>query len=157
MRVRTTRLLSALAMLAFSMTVLSGAQAADQAAHDALKGINATLDKVHQVLARSGSAQEVADVLYEDDLTIIGEGETSLYPELASFMEPLQAFTRNPTCRLEVVDEIRHSGNLAVAWVAEHCDAHEGEAAEDYRIMFVFRNGAKGWRATMEMFGAGKF
>lgn len=157
MGVRKTRLLSALLTLAFGMAALPGAQAADQGAQDALKGINATFDKVHQILARSGSAKEIADVLYEDDLTITGEGEKSLYPDLASFMEPLQAYTRNPTCRLTVIDKIRHSGNLAVAWVAEHCDAHEGEAAEDYRIMYVFRNGAKGWRVTMEMFGAGKF
>lgn len=120
-------------------------------------GINATFAKVHELLARGAPATEIAEVLYEDDLTITGEGEKSLYPDLKSFVGPLQDYTRNPTCRLTVVDKIRHSGNLAVAWVAEHCEAHAGQKAEDYRIMYVFRNGAKGWRVTMEQFGAGKF
>lgn len=124
---------------------------------EVLAGINATLRKTEEILKRGGSAQEIAEVLYEPDLTIIGEGEKSLYPDLASFMEPLAAYVTNPTCTLTVVDKIRHSGDLAVAWVAEHCDAHEGNPAEDYRIIYVFRNGEKGWRSTMEMFGVGKF
>ncbi|MGE3599233.1 MAG: hypothetical protein AB7N70_27175 [Dehalococcoidia bacterium] len=126
-------------------------------AADVEAGINATFAKVHELLARGASGAEVAEVLYEDDLTITGEGEKGLYPDLKSFIEPLHAYTRNPTCRLKVVDKVRHSGDLAAAWVAEHCDAHEKDAAEDYRMIYVFRNGPKGWRVTMEMFAVGNF
>ena len=124
---------------------------------DAEAGVAATISKTNELVARGASAKEMADVLYEQDLTIIGEGEKSLYPNLKSFMKPLAGFLTNPTCRLEVVNKIRHSGNLAVAWVHEHCDAHAAEPVTDYRILYVFRKSSMGWRTTMEMFGVGTF
>jgi ketosteroid isomerase-like protein len=130
---------------------------AEEAPAGARAGVQATLTRVNELFAKGGSAQEVADVLYEDDLTVTGEGEKSLYPNLKSFMQPLAGYLTNPTCKLSLVDKIRHSGNLAVAWVHEHCDAHGAEKAEDYRIMYVFRKSSKGWRATMELFVSGTF
>ena len=126
-------------------------------ARDVTAEIEAVIRKGETIGARSGSAQEIADAFYEDDLTFTGEGEKGMYPNLASFMQPLQDYTRNPTCRMKVVDRVRHSGNIAVAWVAEHCDASGKEASADYRVIYVFRNGEKGWRVTMEMFTVGKF
>lgn len=153
----TSKWLRAVMVTMVTAGVVPLASAANAVPADAKSGIEATLDKTNELLAKGASAKEVADVMYEDDLTIIGEGEKALYPNLKSFMKPLEGYLTNPTCRLKVVDTIRHSGSLAVAWVQEHCDAHGSEAAEDYRIMYVFRKSAKGWRVTMEMFGAGKF
>jgi ketosteroid isomerase-like protein len=135
---------------------LSGA-VAEEVPADARVGVEATLNKVNDLFAKGGSAQQVADVLYEDDLTVTGEGEKGLYPNLESFMKPLAGYLTNPTCRLTLADKIRHSGNLAVAWVQEHCDHHGAEKAEDYRIMYVFRKSSKGWRTTMELFVSGTF
>lgn len=141
----------------FAMGSAPFASADDGEPADAKAGVEATISKTNALVAKGASAKEVADVLYDEDLTIIGEGEKSLYPNLKSFMKPLEGYLTNPTCRLQMVDKLRHSGNLAVAWVHEHCDAHGIEAAEDYRIIYVFRKSAKGWRATMEMFGVGIF
>jgi ketosteroid isomerase-like protein len=97
--------------------------------------------------------------MYERDLMIIGEGEKSLYKDLKSFMGPLASYAAEGTrCNLSVVDPIRASGNLAVAFIFEHCAAAKaGDKDEDGRILYVFRKGAKGWRVTMEMFGWGTF
>jgi hypothetical protein len=133
--------------------------AAEARPGDARLGIQATIDRTNALLKRGASAREIADVMYEDDVFITGEGETGAYRDLKSFMGPLAAYVADGSrCTLEVVDPIRHAGNLAVAFVFEHCAAAKpGEKDEDARILYVFRKGAKGWRATMESFTWGKF
>lgn len=136
------------------------AQAAGKTdADDARAGIQTTIDKSNALMKRNGSVKEFADIFYEDDLMIIGEGEKSLYRGLPSFMKRLEFYMQDQThCSLKIIDPIRHSGKLAVAFIQEHCDpAKPGEAEEDYRILYVFRNGAKGWRVTMELFTPGVF
>jgi hypothetical protein len=143
-------------MIAISPT----GKAAESAASDpARAGIERTLDKVNALLKQKASAQDIADALYEDDLMVTGEGEKSLYRDLKSFMEPLAHYLEGgERCALRLVDPIRHSGSLAVAFVFEHCAPEKaGEAGEDARIMYVFRNGTKGWRATMETWSWGTF
>jgi ketosteroid isomerase-like protein len=145
------------------IATILGAGAATAVPADAPKGrdvtaeLEAVIRKGEAIGARGGSAEEIADAFYEDDLTFTGEGEKGMYPNLKSFMKPLYDYTRNPTCRMKIVDRVRHSGNIAVAWVAEHCEASGKDPAADYRVIYVFRNGKKGWRVTMEMFTTGKF
>jgi ketosteroid isomerase-like protein len=157
MRFKSTGVMSliAVASMTASISILAAVNASKQ--DDVTLEIESVVRKGEAIGARGGSAQEIADGFYEDDLTFTGEGEKALYPDLKSFMKPLQDYTRNPTCRMKVVDRVRHSGELAVAWVAEHCDASGTELAADYRVIYVFRNGKKGWRVTMEMFTSGKF
>ena len=149
----TGLILAAVAALA----MIPSAKADSSVPDDGQAGVEATLAKVNALVARGGSAKEIADAFYEDDLTITGDGETGLYPDLKSFMKRLEIYSTNPTCRLNVVNKIRTSNTLAVAWVQEHCDAHGHESAEDYRILYVFRKSPKGWRTTMELFQKGTF
>ena len=123
--------------------------------------VKAELDQFFQnasaVIQNSGSAKALADVFYDDDLNIIGEEDKHLYPNLQSFMGPLQAYITNRACELKVVGTPRHSGNLAVAFVKEHCDQYKSEPPADYRVVYVLRKGFKGWRVTMEMWEHGVF
>jgi ketosteroid isomerase-like protein len=156
MRLCSSKRARALVGMMLGIGVLLPAVAAEVPT-DPKAGVEATLNKVNELFAKGGSAEEFADALYESDLTVTGEGEKALYPNLKSFMQPLAGYLTNPTCKLSLVNKVHSSGNLAVAWVQEHCDDHGTERAEDYRIIYVFHRGAKGWRATMEMFVAGKF
>jgi ketosteroid isomerase-like protein len=126
---------------------------------EARKGIQATIDKTNALLASTATAKEIANALYEDDLMIIGEGENSLYRGLGSFLPKLEAIVEGGShCTLDIVDPIRHSGDLAVAFIAEHCAAAKAAFKDaDARVLWVFRKGTKGWRVTMEMFGWGTF
>lgn len=146
-------ILSVAGILGMAMVV----QAADKDA--ARAGVQATVDKANALMKRNGSVKEFADLFYEDDLAIIGEGEKSLYRGLPSFMNRLAFYLQDQVhCSLTIVDPVRHSGDLAVAFIHEHCDpAKVGEPGEDYRILYVFRKGAKGWRVTMELFTPGVF
>ena len=59
---------------------------------------------------------------------------------------------------LTVLDPVRSSGNMAVAFIHEHEEpAKAGEKPDDYRILYVFRKGPKGCRVTMELFTSGTF
>jgi len=145
--------------VAASLVLGSVARASDHdSTAEARAGIQKTIDQVNSLLKRNASAQEIAAVLYEDDLMITGEGDV-YYSNLASFMGPLAEYVKDGSrCHETIVDPIRASGNLAVAFVLENCAAASaGDKEENYRIMFVFRNGPHGWRATMEHFSAGTF
>ena len=122
-------------------------------------GVQETLDRVNALLKKNASAQLIADAMYEDDLMITGEGEKGLYRDLKSFMGQLAEYVKDGArCDLKVVDPIRASGDLAVAFIFEHCAAAKaGEKDDDARILYVFRKGAHGYRVTMEMFGWGTY
>jgi ketosteroid isomerase-like protein len=135
------------------------ARAADPETPSVRAALQAKIDTVNAMLKRKAPGKEVAEVLYEEDLMIIGEGEKSLYRDLQSFQKPLADYVaQESTCTISIIDPIRHSGNLAAAFLLEHCPAAKaGEKDDDARMMYVFRKGAKGWRVTMEMFGWGAF
>lgn len=151
------RLFHATACATLLMSAASLAVAADPS--DARKGVQTTINKVNELLQHNASARMIADAMYEGDLMITGEGEKVFYRGLTSFMGPLAAYVAGGSrCKLEVIDPIRHSGNLAVAFVFEHCKAAKsGDKDDDARIMYVFRKGPKGYRATMELFTWGTF
>jgi ketosteroid isomerase-like protein len=110
-------------------------------------------------LHRNATAKEIADAMYEDDLMIVGEGEKALYRDLKSFMGPLAEYVASGSrCKLEIIDPIRSSGNLAAAFIFEHCNATSAtEKDENARILYVFRKGPNGYRVNMENFGWGTF
>jgi uncharacterized protein len=115
----------------------------------------ALFDRVGVVLNNGGSAKDVADVFWDDDLNVVGEKESRLYTNLQSWLAPFQGYLGNRACRLSIVGEPRISGDLAAVFVHEHCDAYDEHPAADFRMLCVLRKGPKGWRVTMEMFGEG--
>lgn len=120
-------------------------------------GIDKTLANVNRLLARGTNAREVADMLYADDLQIAIEGERPFWRNLPSFLPKLEEYVTQP-CTLAAIDPIRASGDLAVAFVSEHCPATKaGAEDENYRMLYVFRSTPRGWRVTMEMAIAGRF
>ena len=138
--------------LASGTAVAAGASAARA-------GIQATIDKTNTLQRRNAPARDIAAALFEDDLMITGEGELKGYSGLASFID---TFTRlssgDSNCDLTLIDSIRSSGNLAAAFLLQHCTAAKaGGKDEDSRVLFVFRNGKKGWRVTMGHWSGGKF
>jgi SnoaL-like domain len=124
---------------------------------DARAGIQLTMDTVDAMVTKGAPVKDIAAAFYDNDLMVVGEGEEHLYINLASFISRLEFFLKNGgKCSIKLVDPIRHSGNLAVAFAAEHCVAADAAAtASDARVLYVFRKGSKGWRVTMEMFGSG--
>jgi ketosteroid isomerase-like protein len=141
-----------------SLGAATATRAADQNGADAAC-VKATIDKTNALMKRNGSLKEFMDVFYEDDLLITGEGEKVFYRGLKSFEKPLAGYLANQTnVTLTVLDPVRSSGNMAVAFIHEHEEpAKAGESPDDYRILYVFRKGPKGCRVTMELFTSGTF
>ena len=150
-----TSLKSCVALAAGVMAMgMAGSACADAAA---TVGIQAKIAGLNDLIARKPTAKEFADYFYEDDLNLVVEGEKAMYPDLKSFMKPLEGYIQNPTCRFRLVGKVRQSGNLAAAWTEAHCEARGQDPGGNFRILYVFRHGAKGWRATMEIGGPGSF
>jgi len=146
-----------LAAIGLAVTATTLTVAADLS--QARAGIQSTIDKANALFHRSASADEVAAALFEDDLMVTGEGEKGSYRNLKSFMGQLAAHTAaGPRCTLAIIDPIRSSGELAVAFLSEHCTAEKAGDQEEYtRVMFAFRKGQNGWRVTMASFNFGKY
>lgn len=141
-----------------ALTLMAGsAAAADHA--DAATGIRATLARTNALQHRNAPAREIADALFEDDLMITGEGESRSYRDLASFMDTFAEHSAAAVqCDLALIEPIRSSGDLAAAFVSQHCPAAKaGDKDEDSRVLFVFRAGPKGWRVTMGNWSRGAF
>ena len=145
-------------ILSIALLLVTGSAAA-AAPNDARAGILATIEKTNALQKRNAPAREIAAALFEDDLMITGEGESRGYKSLASFID---TFTRlsagDANCDLRLIDPIRSSGDLAAAFLSQHCPATKVDAMdEDSRVLFVFRKSAKGWRVTMGHWSGGKF
>ena len=154
---KSIQILCAVLVLGTMSPLASAADAPGLAA--ARAGVQKTIDRVNALLKKNASAQVIADTMYEEDLMITGEGEKGLYRNLKSFMGPLAEYVKDGArCNLRVVDPIRASGDIAVAFIFEHCAAATtGEKDDDARILYVFRKGTHGYRVTMEMFGWGTY
>jgi ketosteroid isomerase-like protein len=141
-----------------ALTLAAGlAVSADR--NDVRDGIQATIDKTNALQKRNAPGREIAAALFEDDLMITGEGESKGYIGLSSFIDTFVRLSAGAAnCDLKLIDPIRRSGNLAAAFLSQHCAASKsGGEEEDSRVLFVFRKGAKGWRVTMGHWSGGKF
>jgi ketosteroid isomerase-like protein len=139
-----------------ALGVASTARAASE--HDAAAaGVRAMIAQTNALMKRNGSLKDFMNLFYEKDIMITGEGETVFYKDLRSFEKPLAGYLANQThCRLTIKSPIRSSGNIATAFLQEHCDpATSADKPEDYRILYVFRRNSKGWHVMMEMFTQG--
>lgn len=100
---------------------------------------------------RHASTAEVAHIFYNDDLVVTIQGDKT-YHGLQSFMRPLAGYLQGiERCHFKLMKPVQHSGEVAAAFVQERCDpAKPGDAAEDLRILYVFKHGPKGWRVSQE-------
>jgi hypothetical protein len=146
-----------LAFLTASFGLISAASGDQPMTPDIAAQLTVAMNKAVAIAHQPGQTKALAESFYEDDLTITGEGFDKFYPNLPSFMDTLAEVTKNPTCNLRLIGKPETSGRLAVSWFAEHCDTYKDMPAEDYRILYVWRKGQKGWRVTMESFSRGKF
>lgn len=149
---------SASALLAFLVVMCVGSRPAAAAHHEAAAvGVKALIGRTNAVMKNHGSLREFEETFFEEDLMLTGEGDKTFYRSLQEFEKPLAGYVADQTrCKLSVIDPVRSSGVIAAAFVQLHCDpAKAGDAPVESRILYVFRNGKKGWRAMMEMYSAG--
>jgi ketosteroid isomerase-like protein len=139
------------------LAVTAGSTLAGTRQQDAAMGVKALIEQTNALMKRHGSLKEFTELFFEDDLMIAGEGDKVFYKSLKAFEKPLAGYVADQTrCKLTVVDPVRASGTVAAAFVQMHCDpAKSDEQPVESRILYVFRKGAKGWRAMMEMYTAG--
>lgn len=143
-------------LLAIATAIPLGLAAhADSPAHPAVDsaqaGILAMFASARAAIHRHASTEEVAHIFYNDDLVVAIQGDRA-YHGLRSFMRPLAGYLQGvERCHFKLMEPVQHSGDIAAAFVQEHCDpAKPGDAAEDLRILYVLKHGPKGWRVSQE-------
>lgn len=143
--------------IALSACLAGSLCAADVPKGDVRSEIEAMMTSVDRLVKSRAPVHEIAEAFYDPELLITGEGEKGLYRSRTEFMKPLESFVANGgNCTLKIVDPVRHSGNLAAAFVSEHCKGTDAKSPDsDARILYVFKKGTSGWRVTMEMYGGG--
>lgn len=156
---QTARTHHGLTAFGIAIALAAGLSASANDRNDVRDGIQATIDKTNALQKRNAPGREIAAVLFEDDLMITGEGESKGYTGLASFMDTFVRLSAGAAnCDLKLIDPVRSSGNMAAAFLSQHCTASKaGEKEEDSRVLFVFRKGEKGWRVTMGHWSGGAF
>jgi len=121
--------------------------------------LKAVLRETEVALARGASAEEILDMLYHDDVFVVGEGverATRGRIDFASELEGLLEFWGGaPKCSYEMEGPILHSGSVAVTFVNFVC-AGEGQREDSvYRALYGWAETDLGWRIQLEMYGEG--
>jgi hypothetical protein len=110
--------------------------------------------------ARGADARAIGDLMYEEDVVVIGEGDHSATRGLTAFMPTLAAHLEEwggkPNVTFKLIDPILTEGNVASAFLdITLIPSIAGALTQHYRSMFGWRRSAKGWRVALEMYAAG--
>jgi hypothetical protein len=115
--------------------------------------LEAVFGETGRLLNGSGTAQEIANAFWDDDVRVLSADR--FYPDLESWLKDFQSETgREHSAQFSFVGEPQISEDLAAVFVHEHEELPE---PADFRMLCVLRKGPRGWRVIMEMWGPGTF
>jgi ketosteroid isomerase-like protein len=117
--------------------------------------VQAVLRAIEAALERGADANEITDLLYDEDVVVVGEGWPSakrgrlaMIPELAALMKE---WGSPPRLIFSLVEPVMHSSVIAITLVEVKVVA----SGERYRIVYGWKQTTRGWRAKLEMFQGG--
>ncbi len=148
-----------LAGLAGSLILASapaGAATAEEAHYAAARvGIQKTLDATVAAMKRGANVDEVADILFTDDVVIAVPG-TKAAPGvtihgLKAFKPTLAEWIKEDIVSWTIEEPMKVSGGLAVAYIIGKVGPNDkSEPNTSYRALWVFEKGPKGWKSSRE-------
>lgn len=128
--------------------------------------VQAALD-AFQAAVRSGkSAAQAAELLYTDDVIIVGEGGEPPSRGRPAAVAEMDAHWSSlgsdgvKRCNLVLSpDSAVSSADTYASFFDLHCDpvSPSSEPIPDIRGIYVWKKTAQGWRVTLEQWGVGKF
>jgi ketosteroid isomerase-like protein len=136
--------------------ILAGARAEAQDSNYAATraGIQETLDNTLKAMHRGASVEEVAPLLFTDDVVIAVPGSKKspgvTFHGLKPFMPTLAEWIREPIISWTIEEPFKVSGNLAVAYIIGKLGPTYKEPNARYRALWVFEKGPNGWRCSRE-------
>lgn len=126
----------------------------------ALQDIRGVLASVKEAFGRGATAKEIVDLLYDQDLMLIGEGfpaaSSGLKECLPLFEAAFQEWGPRPKLEMRISEPIQEADELAVTVVGVTCypDVAGAEPVR-YRMMAAWKPTSRGWRVVVETFTYG--
>jgi hypothetical protein len=122
--------------------------------------LEAMLSELVAAFARGADAREIGDLMYEEDIVALGEGDVGATRGRPAFLLKLASYLEGwggkPSVTFQLIDPLLTDGNVACAFLDITLQPSiVGSPTQHYRSMFGWRRGAKGWRLALEMYAAG--
>lgn len=113
-------------------------------------GIQKAMDDLLTAIRRGTTAEEAYALWYADDLVLTAAGDKT-YRGFVQFGSLLSQWVKYQPVKWEIEDPIKADRNLAAAFVIETYPAQQpGGANKQFRALYVFEKGPKGWRACRQ-------
>jgi ketosteroid isomerase-like protein len=143
----------------------STAGAADPAAGDTKAQIAQALHAVEKAFARDAGGEELARMLYTDNVTMIGEGEDKASRGMDTAIADSKGWLESlgphggKTCKYTIEEPVVASSTTFSSFLLLRCKANPPVLPQDQdlRMMYVWEKTSKGWRVVLEMWAPGKF
>jgi len=124
--------------------------------------LESVLRSAEVAVHRGTDAEEFGRLLYDDDVVVIGEGWTAATRGLPALLPivatVLKEWGPSPTLKFTLVDPIVTSATVATAFIdVSVTPSNPSEPGQQYRALYSWTRGVKGWRVILEMFGSGSF
>lgn len=161
-------------MLTWKSKVLFGAAAAFLAMTGAEAGpaesqirhqVAAAVDEIQAAVQGGKSAAQVAELLYTNDIIIVGEGGAPASRGKHAALAAMEAHWASlgpggvRLCKLALADDPGvASAETYASFFVLHCDPVSPSAGQipDVRGIYVWKKTPRGWRVALEQWGMGK-
>ena len=143
----------ALGGLALAISASGGAAGPDQAFDDVLAARYRAVEAA--IEARDGAAW--FEALYDDSIVLAGEGSPATVRGRQALLPVIDEIVRTTRSCTLVPDAARdRSEGLAYSFVTYRCSPADASASDyQVRALFVWKEGAKGWRVVAETYVMG--
>jgi ketosteroid isomerase-like protein len=140
------------------------AGAANRVADDTKAQITQALHAVEKAFARGADGEELARMLYSDNVTMIGEGEDKASRGMETAIADSKGWleTLGPnggkSCKYTIAEPVVASSTTFSSFLLLRCKANPPVLPQDQdlRMMYVWEKNSKGWRVVLEMWAPGK-
>jgi ketosteroid isomerase-like protein len=128
--------------------------------------IRATIDAFQAAVTRGESAAVAAELLFAPDVVMVGEGEAGTRRGIKIAIAEMEAHWAamgpggiQKCSKLQLADDTAvYSADTYASFLALHCEPNPPavEAAQDVRVLYVWKKLPQGWRVALEQWGIGK-
>ena len=161
MLIRRSRVIFGAAAMLLTATVAGAGTAESQTRHQ----VEAAVNEIQAAVAGGQSAAKVAELLYTNDIIIVGEGGLPAARGKQAALAAMEAHWASlgpdgvKRCKLALAkDPGVASAETYASFFVLHCDpmSPSAEQIPDVRGIYVWQKTPQGWRVALEQWGIGK-
>ncbi len=138
-------------VVAFLPVLALAAGQAQASGDEAIKNVI----KESEAAVNSAAPQKWADLMYSDDVIVVGEGAPAAIRGLDALMPTIEGITSSvKSCSINVND-VKVAAQMAWTFATWKCEPTEGEPFS-VRALYVLEKEQANWKVTAEMYTMGE-